>query len=305
MESLYLQTFVEVARTGSLTKAAETFRISQPTVTRRIKLLEDQYGFLLIDRSEAILSLTHVGRLVLESALKILEIEHELKSDLIQLEQKEGLAFACTPAFGIVHLQTVLKSFMQRQPKCDNFKIVMEGPTKIVEGLKSGAYELAVIEHCQFFDLSNFSIISLPSTEMVFTASPTLGIAETGLMLEQLFGQTLFCRDAGACSRTLLEENLGRLGYTTEKFSRIVVCDDIQFMIEALMRGEGIAFISTDLIRTHIETGQLKKYRVDGFTHQRKRTLASKAPVSGGNLASVFTEVIQKYFNDQAAPDMT
>ncbi len=43
MESLYLKTLVEVVRTGSLSRAAETLHVTQPAVSRRIKFMEDQY----------------------------------------------------------------------------------------------------------------------------------------------------------------------------------------------------------------------------------------------------------------------
>ena len=51
MELLYLKTLVEVVRTGSLSRAADILCVTQPAVSRRIKFLEDQYGYELLDRS--------------------------------------------------------------------------------------------------------------------------------------------------------------------------------------------------------------------------------------------------------------
>ena len=305
MESSYLKTLIEVARTGSLTKAAETLYITQSAVSRRVKFLEEQYGVPLLDRSGAVLTLTAAGQLVLGKARKILELERELQVKLDQLEEKKGLAFACTPAFAIVHLPEILRDFMLAQSECANLKFIPDLPGKIVAGLKNGLYELAVIEHCQCFDLSEFETAPLPGDEMVFAAAPALGLPGTEVTMDQLFAHTLYSRDEGCCSRTLLENNLRNQNRLTDEFRRIVVYDDLHFIIDALLRGQGVAFISTDLIRAHIETRRLKEYRVAGFTHQRKRTLIYNCPVSGGNLTSAFAETIQKYFDQRSSSGTT
>lgn len=297
MESSYLKTLVEAALSGSLTKAAEKLCVTQSAVSRRIKFLEDQYGQTLLDRSGSILTLTAAGQLVFEKAQKVLEIERELKSGLNLLDQKAGLSFACTPAFGIVHLPEILRDFMLTQSDCGNLKFIMDLPGKIVEGLKRGLYEMAVIEHCQCFDLSDFETIPLTGDEMVFAAAPSLGHYGSALTFDQLFSHTLYSRVDGCCSRTLLENNLRNQGRMIEEFRRVVVFDDLHFILGALLRGEGMAFISTDLIRQYVEAEQLKTYRVADFTHQRNRTLVGNGLVSDNGTAPVFAKAILKRFS--------
>lgn len=53
MEHIYLKTFYEVVKAGHATKAAETeiLCVTQPTVSRRMKLLEKTCDCMLLDRT--------------------------------------------------------------------------------------------------------------------------------------------------------------------------------------------------------------------------------------------------------------
>jgi DNA-binding transcriptional LysR family regulator len=295
MESTYLKTLIEVARTGNLTRAADILCVTQSAVSRRIKFLEDQYGQPLLDRSGPVLTLTAAGAVVLEKAEKILEIERELLSKLNGLEKKKELVFACTPAFGIVHLPEILREFMLTQAEVGNLKFVLDMPEKIVDGLCKGMYEMAVVEHCQCFNLSDFETAALPADEMVFAAAPGLGLSSPAEM-DQLFQQTLFGRHEGCCSRTLLSNNLRTIGREMEEFRRIVVYDDLHVIVRSLLNGDGIAFISSDIVKNHVAAGTLTTCRVEGFSHLRKRTFVCNGRLPERSLSEQFAENVLQYF---------
>ncbi|MGK2907818.1 MAG: multiheme cytochrome-associated LysR family transcriptional regulator [Desulfuromonadales bacterium] len=298
MQSTYLKTLIEVARTGNLTRAADTLCVTQSAVSRRIKFLEDQYGQALIDRSGPVLTMTAAGYVVLEKAELILELEQELLSKLIGLEKKQPFTFACTPAFGIVHLPNILREFMLSQAETGDLKFVLDMPEKIVEGLRKGMYEMAVIEHCQCFDLSDFDKVALQGDEMVFAAAPGLGISSPA-NIDQLFQQTLYGRHEGCCSRTLLNNNLHAMGRTIEEFRRIVVYDNLHVIVQALLNGDGIAFISSDIVKSYVDAGTLTTCRVEGFVHQRKRTFLFNGRLPGMSLAEKFAENLLRHFDAQ------
>jgi DNA-binding transcriptional LysR family regulator len=67
-----LQTFVSIARLGGLTRAAGQLHRSQPAITRRIKLLEDQLGVPLLERGRGGTMLTEAGRTFLPYAEAVL-----------------------------------------------------------------------------------------------------------------------------------------------------------------------------------------------------------------------------------------
>ena len=63
--------FVEAVRENSITKAAESLFISQSTISKAIKCLEQAYNTELIDRKARNFKLTSAGEIFYNSAVKI------------------------------------------------------------------------------------------------------------------------------------------------------------------------------------------------------------------------------------------
>ena len=72
MDVRQLAALVAVAETGSVTRAAEVLRLVQPAVSRQIKLLEDELGAPLFERTRHGMALTDDGRILLEHARRAL-----------------------------------------------------------------------------------------------------------------------------------------------------------------------------------------------------------------------------------------
>ncbi len=66
-----LTAFLVVAETGNLTTAAERLGLAQPSLTKRLKLLEEEYGTRLFDRQPRGMLLTPIGRELLDHAKRI------------------------------------------------------------------------------------------------------------------------------------------------------------------------------------------------------------------------------------------
>ncbi|CAG9272460.1 LysR family transcriptional regulator [Paraburkholderia unamae] len=75
MDIKQLRALLAVAETGSVTRAAETLHIVQPAVSRHLKLLEEDIGATLFDRSRQGMGLTEAGEILVEYARRAL---HEL-----------------------------------------------------------------------------------------------------------------------------------------------------------------------------------------------------------------------------------
>src|SRR5215831_4877685 len=67
-----IQSFVSIAQLGGVTRAASRLHRSQPAITRRIKLLENQLGVSLLERIRGGVILTQAGRAFLPHAEAVL-----------------------------------------------------------------------------------------------------------------------------------------------------------------------------------------------------------------------------------------
>jgi DNA-binding transcriptional LysR family regulator len=88
MDLKQLRAFVTVADIGSVTKASAILNIVQPAVTRQLKLLEDDIGVPLFDRTRQGMELTDAGKTLLEYARRVL---NELDRARAELHPSKGL----------------------------------------------------------------------------------------------------------------------------------------------------------------------------------------------------------------------
>ena len=90
MDLKWLDDFRVLARTRHFSRAAEEQNVTQPTFSRRIKMLEDEVGVMLIDRNTLPLSLTPAGKLFLEAAERIGRDLRETREHCLDLERAEA-----------------------------------------------------------------------------------------------------------------------------------------------------------------------------------------------------------------------
>lgn len=273
METVYLKTLVVAAHAGSFSRAATQLCITQSAVSQRVKFLEDRYGYQLLDRSGPALVPTEVGKMVLERAERILLIEKELEERLKQVGGKERLSFCCTPTFGIVYLPQVLNSFILQNADVVDLKFMLYSPEQAIKGLHDNEFDIGVIEHCQDLELAEFQTFGLPRDELVFISSPRLNLPDSEVDLELLLKQRLIARKEGCSSRKLLTLNLAGMDRTLSEFRSMIIYDDLRLMIDTVVDGGGIAFVSKSLVASHLNEGALREHSVKGFSCSRLRTL--------------------------------
>ncbi|RII27625.1 MAG: LysR family transcriptional regulator [Geobacter sp.] len=274
METCYLKTLLIVAETGSFSKAAHELHVSQSAVSQRVKFLEDRYGHQLLDRSSPQLTATEVGSLVIRKAEKILGLELELQEEIRQVGRENRLALSCTPAFGIAYLPGMLNRFMRQNSDVVDFKFIFSTPEQAIRGLQERTFDVGVIEHCGDLEMCDFKTHTLPQDELVFISSPELGIPEGHVPVEALLGHLLFTRKEGCSSRKLLTKNMVSIGRTIHDFVKVLIYDDLRLTVQSVMGGEGVSFVSRSLVKDQLLGGQLREHRVDGFCHNRLRTVA-------------------------------
>jgi len=95
---LYLGTFLEVARRGNISRAAEALALSQTAVSWRIRALERQLGARLFARSGKGVRLTVTGERFMQHALRITDVTRQAILDAAQLAPEEDRITQRRPA---------------------------------------------------------------------------------------------------------------------------------------------------------------------------------------------------------------
>ena len=89
MYNHFLDSFIKVRETGSISKAAEELFLSASAVTQQMNALENNLGVSLMRRTTHGVELTEAGEYLYREALMIREKDRELRRELIRLQTKE------------------------------------------------------------------------------------------------------------------------------------------------------------------------------------------------------------------------
>ncbi len=113
-----LQTFLRVAEAGSFSAAAQQLATTQPTVSRRVQMLESLLGVRLVERSTRGLRLTEEGERCAAQAQELIEGWQSLAEELDGGDELSGTLRLRVPhAFGQSQLIEPLAAFLTRHPR--------------------------------------------------------------------------------------------------------------------------------------------------------------------------------------------
>lgn len=87
MDMRQLRYFLAVAKEGQITRAAKSLNMEQPPLSRQLKLMEQELGVTLFDRSGHRLALTHSGELLRDRAEILLTQFRETLEEVKELDQ--------------------------------------------------------------------------------------------------------------------------------------------------------------------------------------------------------------------------
>lgn len=144
MDIRTLRYFVEVVRQQSFTRAAEKLFVTQPTISKMLKNLEDELNCTLLIRDGRRLLLTDTGRVVFERGQAILGEFHQLESELSDINHlhKGVLKLGIPPMVGMLMAEPI-GLFRQRYPGVE-LKIAEFGGLTVQQAVSNGELDLAM-----------------------------------------------------------------------------------------------------------------------------------------------------------------
>jgi DNA-binding transcriptional LysR family regulator len=180
MDFRRLSTFATVAEQGTVLKAAQLLRITQPALSRQIGGLEQDLGFKLFDRVGRRLLLTPRGEQFLVECRHLLAEARALSERAKELRRGDikvlRVAASSEPVEGL--FPTFLHRYAQRYPDVE-LVLVEADATEHLGMLERGEVHLAaaVINVLQL-DANRFASYALPSFFVEAARAPSLGLAK-------------------------------------------------------------------------------------------------------------------------------
>lgn len=141
-----LRGFLEVARVGHFTRAAETLHLTQPSLSRQIASLEHDLGSELFHRARGHISLTAAGETLLPLARRMLADAETVRREMAELAglQRGRVRLGATPTLCVSIVADAVAAFHAAHPGIE-LHLTERGSRGLVEELTSGALDLALV----------------------------------------------------------------------------------------------------------------------------------------------------------------
>ncbi|WP_316975551.1 LysR family transcriptional regulator [Shumkonia mesophila] len=207
MDGRGLRYFVEVVRQGGFTRAARVLNVTQPTISKMIRQLEENLAASLLVRSPRGIQLTDAGRIVYERATQILRDMNEMKAEVDALKGmvRGSLRLGLPPTAGASFFPGVLAEFRRRFPDV-RLSVFEHGCKQVTELILAGDLDVGIT--LMPFDDRQFDGLPFAEDTLVLVAPRTgkwsrhdaVGLAELAtepfVMLTEEFLTAVLVREA-------------------------------------------------------------------------------------------------------------
>ena len=164
MEIKTLRYFLETAREGNMTRAAENLFVSQPTMSKQLKELENELGVKLFVRSNYSIRLTEAGMLLRERAEDILSLVEKTETEFKSFEEtNSGDIYVGAPESEAMGLfADVVREFQKSYPKvrCNIYSGNMQD---VCEKLDKGLLDFAIVMN--YMDLARYNYLPMSTQD--------------------------------------------------------------------------------------------------------------------------------------------
>ncbi len=140
-----LDAFLAVARTGSLTQACDQLRVTQPSITKRIANLEEEFGAALFERHRRGMTLTSAGRVFLEHAKRI-DTEYRHSREKVAAIGAAGISVlrvGAGPLFHLLYVAPLFKALSEAFPEL-SMELLTDANVRTIPMLMDGELDVVL-----------------------------------------------------------------------------------------------------------------------------------------------------------------
>ncbi len=254
MNTKQFQYVLVLAREGSFSKAADALNISQPSLSQYIKKIEKEVGSELFDRTNGDVRITDAGRIYIETARQILDLEHQMENSFsdLAIHKTGSLIIGAAPYRSAGMMPVIARSFKSLHPGMH--LIVREATTaELADGLEHGEYDLALT--LLPVDDIKFNWEKVTEEELVLAVPRDHERLESYAMQGRKY-PAIALTELSGCGMVMLTESQhmqkmlsGLLGDRAIKVRTAAVVKSLQAQIEMVKFGVGAALMPSGIER--------------------------------------------------------
>ena len=165
MEIRTLRYFLAAAREENMTRAAEILHVTQPTLSKQLRSLEDELGKKLFTRHSFSIRLTDEGILLRNRAEDLVRMADKIEQEFISLNDISGgdLYLGLAESFQIRYLAKAIKEFKEIYPSL-HYHITSGDTEQIADKLDKGLLDFLVL--AELPDTRKYEYLAFPENDV-------------------------------------------------------------------------------------------------------------------------------------------
>lgn len=231
MEIRTLRYFLAVAREENMTRAAELLHVTQPTLSKQLKGLEDELGKKLFERHSFSIELTEEGVLLRDRAEDLVSMADKIEREFVTMDDITGgdIYLGLAESYQISYIAKAISGMKDLYPDL-HYHIISGDTEQVIDKVGNGILDFAVL--AEEPDRTKYDAIPFPEADVwgvVMRADDPLA-REKSIRSGDLIGLPLFCSDqswrvdipawAGSDFDRLTLEGSFKLSYNGSIFAR-------------------------------------------------------------------------------------
>jgi len=288
MDIRRLELFCKVVELKNFTRAAEAVRLSQPSVSEHIRLLEEAVGERLLDRLGREVQPTPAGEILHRYARQIIRLRDEALQAINQFrgELSGRLLLGASTIPGSYLLPRYIEPFKEKFPLI-RITVRIGDTEQMLAELLEGEVELAVVGARK--KESRIEFVELLKDELVLAVPPGHPWAgRNGVALADLQGVPFVLREVGSGTRSAMTEALGAAGFEVGTLQVLAEMGNNEAVRQAVKAGVGVSILSRISLTEDLERGEVAVVAIRGVEMQRHIYLARRRNRQLSPLARAF-----------------
>src|SRR5882672_9305311 len=292
-----LETFLEVARHTSFSRAAERRFRTQPAISSQIRALEEEIGARLFDRSGGKVALTGAGKLFQQYAEHTLEARKTMLVTVAEMERvpRGEIVVGANEGTCLHILPEVFAEFKKLYPDV-GVQISRLERAKILESVIDNGVDFGVVSTP--VDDKRLTVVNIHRDELVLIAAPDHPLAGSrSASMAELVGFPLLLPRAG---RT--RDSIENLFHERELKPHISMeLDSSELLKRFVAAGVGVGFIAGSNVVEDVKAGVLRAISLADASIRRELALVFRKDKALSRAALEFIDIAVKRKNGKAA----
>lgn len=263
MDLILYRIFLEVAKTGSISKAASSLFVSQPSISYSIKMLEEELKCKLFNRTAKGTELTIDGEKLLfyvEGAFNMINAGCKTVKDSENMISGE-IRVGVPTHIGIFLLSKYIQKFIEKYPGI-KFTIVNRATSEMVDMLEKRNLDFIVDSYPIDSNRKDIVLYKLIEVSNCFVGNEKYkNIVNEGIInIEDIQKYPLLLPPKITSTRKALES---KLKDRIDNLEAIIDVPTTEVMLELVKKGLGIGYFTKESVQKYIDSGRLYEIPVD------------------------------------------